>query len=1133
MKLKLILYLLLFCCSFVFSGNPHKTSSVLSTGKWYKIAVKETGIYKITYDDFKAMGFDTANLTTSTIRVFGNGAGMLPENNAGFRFDDLRENAIVVPDRSDHKLHPGDSILFYGEAPDKWSYNYTTRLYSHSKNLYSDSTYYFINVGLEQGKRVSIKNLVNDLPNTYCRRFDDFTFHEIDSLNLIKSGRTWYGEVFNDKKSSYNFHFEFPFIDTLSPIRMVTSVAARSAILSKFYIEYKGRIKDSVQVDFTDLQSTSLFAKPKQKITNLTLPPSNVDLTIDYIIPDGNSIGWLDYIELICARNLHWVSPQMSFRDANTIGKSNLTEFIMADANPSVTVWDVTDKENIREIKDTLSNNILKFRLLTDTLHEFIAFDKSFFYKVRLVGPIANQNLHSLDSKDLIIVTHPLFKDQADSLATFHREQTSLTVAVVTTTDIYNEFASGNSDLTAIRDFMKMLYDRAATGSRPRYLLLFGDGSYDPKNRVNANNNMVPTYQSVESLKFIGTYVTDDYYGIMGDNQGEGSNGTINIGIGRFPVTLRSDASILLKKILSYSSKKDSVMSDWRNVITFIADDENRNLHMIQAEELAGIVKTNYPVFNVDKIYLDAYQMIQVPAGSRFPDVNKAINHAVAKGSLIINYTGHGGEDGWAGEKVLTIADIKSWKNSEKLPVFITATCEFSRFDNPERYTAGEMVLLQPDGGAIALYSTTRLALSTSNFRLDSSFFLNLLPAPGNPIPKMGDLIRISKNNNTNNNNIRNFVLLGDPAQTIAYPEYNVITTEINQKTVDEIPDTALGLSKVSVKGEVVDLAGNKLNHFNGTLFPKVFDKPSIGRTLGNTDDSYPQNFELQRSVIYKGKSGITNGDFEFSFMVPKSIALQFGKGKISYYAKDSVTDGWGYFDNIIVGGEDPLVNPVDSGPEMSLYMDNTDFINGGKTGSDPMFIAKVTDPDGINYTNVGIGHEIIAILDNDETHPIVLNDFYYPDVDHFESGEVRSPMQNLTNGRHTIRMKAWDLYDNSSEKEIYFYVDEYPMMAVNQVGNYPNPFNPSKESTFFRFTPLQGEATVSAEIRIYNQNGSLVRTINSAFTDKSQGVLTIPWDGTGNNGALLSDGLYVYHLTVIGRNGAQFQTSQKLMIYH
>jgi hypothetical protein len=1128
MKRKYLLLLLLSINNMVFAGNPHKPKSVLADGSWYKIAVQETGIYKITYKDFIDMGMSPSQLNSSAIGVFGNGGGMLPESNSGYRCDDLRENSIEIVDGGDGKIDQGDYILFYGESPDQWTFNYTTRVYSHAKNLYSEYSYYFITVSEGTGNQVTLQPSSPSSPSNYSTKFDDYAFHEIDSLNLIRSGRIWYGEVFNNKKDLYDFNFSFPNINVISPVRIVTSVAARAPVVSKFLISANGKYIDSLLVDSTDPQSIALFGRPKQKTSWVTFPNPNVNLNMKYQLPDANSAGWLDFLELNCIRSLRWVAPQMSFRDANSIGKYNITEFVMTGADPSVVVWDITDPANIRKIQGTLTDSTLKFRLPTDTLREFIASNRSFFYPVSLVEPVANQNLHSTQSHDMVIVTNPLFIEQADSLAEFHRTTTHLSVVVAKTTDIFNEFASGNPDPTAIRDFIKMLYDNGTPGNEPKYLLLFGDGSYDPKNRVPYNNNMVPTYQSLESLKYIGTYVTDDYFGIMGDQEGDGSNGDIDIGIGRFPVTLKSEGSILLNKIIHYSSNMDSVQSNWRNEITFIADNENKNLHLHQAEELSNIVKTKYPVYNVNKIYIDSYPFVPTPAGDRCPDANKAITEAVTRGCLILNYTGHGGEGGWAAEKILTSEDVQSWNNKNNLPVFITATCEFSRFDNPERYTVGEMVLVQPNAGAIAIYSTTRLALSTSNFRLDSSFFMNLLPPNGEPIPKMGDLIRISKNFNGNNNNIRNFVLLGDPAQSIAHPQYKVATTEINHLPANSDPDTTYGLATVDVKGRIEDLQGNKLNNFNGVLYPKVFDKPTIYQTLANQEDSYRQNFELQNSLLYQGKATITNGEFDFSFIVPKSIALQFGKGKISYYAKDSVTDANGFFDGFVIGGEDPTINPLNSGPDIALYMETPEFFSGDKTNSNTELLAFLNDTNGINCTGLGIGHEIVAFLDDDAVHPIVLNDYFSSDIDNYGSGIVRYPINNLENGRHTLRLRAWDLYNNSSEKEIYFFVSDYPTLAVNQIGNYPNPFT---DMTTFRFVPIQNAGDLNVLIQVYTLTGLPVRTIESEFKESDQGTLTIHWNGRGDQGQQLSSGMYIYQMKVTGENGASFRASQKLVI--
>jgi hypothetical protein len=1127
-----ILFILFYFTSFAFAGLPHKSTSVLATGKWYKIAVQETGIHKITYDDFVQMGFDPAAFTSGMIRVYGNGGGMLPESNASPRVDDLRELSIEVVDGGDGKLDPGDYVLFYGESPDKWTFdNVSTKLFIHAKNLYSEYTYYFINTDLGPGKRVTPKSSTDTSYNSNSFRFDDYAFHEADLKNLIKSGRTWYGEEFNDTTRSYDFRFDFPNADPASPIKVVTYVAARAPSISKFYINANSRMLDSVQVDMTDLLNNQNFAMFKQKSTLIYNPPGQLDLNITYKLPTANSLGWLNFLELNCKRYLRWSPPQMGFRDGSTIGPTKITRFVMSNMDPGVTVWNITHQDNITRITDPLSHDTLCFILPTDSLKEFYAFDGSMYYPVHLVESIPNQNLHALSPSTLVIVTHPMFLDEASRLADFHRAKNGLTVSVATTKEVYNEFASGQQDIGAIRDFVKMLFDRGTPGNQTRYLLLFGDGSYDPKDRVPGNDNMIPTFQSTESLSLIQSYVTDDFYGIMGDNEGSGSNGTIEIGIGRFPVSTTDQAKAIVDKIIHYSAVSDTILSSWRNTMTFVADDENQNLHMQQAEQVSNIVKNKYPVFNVNKIYLDAYPMVTIPAGQRFPDVNIAINKAVSDGSLIINYTGHGGEDGWSGEKVLTVGDIESWSNADKLPVFITATCEFSRFDNPERFSAGEMVICHANAGAIALYSTTRQAMATSNFKLDTSFFNSLIPLNGGPFPTMGDLIRISKNRNSNNNNIRNFVLLGDPSQEIAFPRYHVVTNEINNHGLEEGPDTAMGLTVLNVKGEIQDLLGNRMTDFNGTLYPKLFDKPMTYRTLGNKPEpngSYPQAFQLQNIVLYKGRTAVTNGEFSFSCVIPKDISLQYGKGKISYYAQNGVTDANGYSDKIVIGGRDPSINPVNPGPGIRLFMDTPEFVSGGRTGSNTELLAFLNDSDGINYIGLGLGHELLAVLDGNSSHPIILNDYYEPDLNLFESGVVRYPLTGLASGRHTITLKAWDFYNNSSESQLSFFVTDQPVLSVQQVFNYPNPFS---DRTTFQFTPGQDAGALDIQIDITSLTGQFIRTLQSSVTEYGNIPVTIDWDGTDYNGQQLGSGIYVYRLTARGANGAYTQTSQKLVI--
>jgi hypothetical protein len=1108
------------------AGYPHKTHSVLENGKWFRISLQKTGIYQITYDDFVSMGFDPATIDPSKIAVYGNGGGMLPESNATGRADDLIENAIVVQDGGDGKLDPGDYVLFYGESPDKWVFNYLTYQFTHQKNLFSDSTFYFVTIGTTAGKRIQQIPSLTDTADTYSLKFIDYAFHDIDSVNLTQSGKTWVGETFSVNKNTRDISFSFPHLDSMAAARVVTHVLAKSTQSSSFQLTDHKNFTQSIHIPDLNPQSDT-FAKDSTKSSFLLNPHSPIDFTLTYSMNEPSATGWLDYIELTCQQKLTWSGPQMSFRDPNTV-YNHISEFRMTGANPSVIIWDVTKTGNATQIIPVMTGSMLVFRAATDSLKEFIAFDGSSFYPVHLSGPVANQDLHSLDPVNLVIVTHPLFREQADSLAEFHRTQNNLTVTVVDVNQIFTEFGCGRRDLTAIRDFMKMLYDKGYPDNSPRYLLLFGDGTYDPKNRITANDNFIPPYESNEYLSLTISYVSDDYFGIMGDAEGNAMNGSIEIGIGRLPVNTVEQAQSVFNKIRKYSSINDSTMADWKNTITFIADDPDSNLHMQQADQLADTVKKKYPVFNVKKIYNDAYRFTSSPSGLRSPDCEKAITQAVLDGAAVFSYTGHGGEDGWSDTKILTVKDINNWNNNYRLPVFITATCEFGRFDNPNRPTGGELVITKPDGGAIAIFTTTRKAFASANIQLSASFFSNLKSVNGDANQKMGDLIRIVKNKNNNNIYIRNFDLLGDPAQDIAFPEQQAVTTFINNHPAGADPDTLLGMSKVTVKGEIRDEQGNKMGNYSGLIFPKVFDKPVTYTTIGNTPASHPQTFQVQDRLLFSGKSTVTNGNFEFTFIVPKGIGLQFGNGKLSYYSSNLQTDANGYYSNIIIGGENTSGDTVEKGPGISLYMNNTRFISGGQTGRDPVMLAFLRDPAGINSFDLGIGHDIVAVLDNDNSHSIGLNDYYEPDTNSYSSGSIRYPFTDLATGFHSLLLKAWNVYDVSTEKEIYFWVYDPQVPSVQQVKNIPNPL---RTDTKFVFSSMNITGDVNVEILIYTYTGQLVKTIEKKISESAGEVQVIPWDGNGENGKPLSNGIYPYRVILQGSNGSFAQASQKIVI--
>lgn len=1118
------------------NGNVKEftTESVLNTGKWFKIAVTNTGIHKVTSARLAEMGMDIGSVDPQNIRLYGNGGGMVPESNSEFRYDDLQENAIKLVEQGNGNFY----FLFYGESPDTWQYNETDKLFHHIMHQYSDKTYYFITADLGPGKRIQKIPSQNNT-DTIINHFNDRIFHDKDERNLIKSGRVWYGEKF-DISTEYNFSFNFPNIETTSPVNIETYLAARSFYNSNFTVISEGnQINPLIEyvIDYKDAD----YAKKSIDKLNILPVDDNVEVLIRYNKPTSGSIGWLNYIEINAVRKLKFTGSQMPFRNIYSVGNGRVSEFNISDAGSSVIVWDVTETINIKEVETQLSGSSVSFGIATDSLKEFIAFNETSFYNVEFVGMVENQNLHGLGSYDYIIVSHPAFLNEAKRLADHHTNNNGLSVAVVNTEQIYNEFSSGAPDAAGIRDFVRMIYSRGQPGKELRYLLLFGDGSYDNKNRIENNTNFIPTVQSSISLHPVNSYVTDDFYGLLDSKEGKDAKGYLDIGIGRFTVSSLEQARDAVNKVINYSSRKDlatgdnfngsgsnviSNLSDWRNVVCFIADDDDGGEGFIwDSEYLATLVDTSYREYNIDKIYSDAYNQVSTPGGQRFPDVNAAINRRIEKGALIVNYIGHGGEVGWALERILEVSDINNWNNKYNLPVFITATCEFCRFDDPERTSAGELVFLNPLGGGVALFSTTRSTYVS--LYLNRKFFVNTFELYNNDFPAMGDIFRLSKQGD-NSQNTKKYMLVGDPAQRIAYPEYNITTTAINGPPDYIYSDTLKALSKISVSGEVQDRYGNIMTDFNGIITPTVFDKAVEYTTLGNDPASAVTEFLLQKSILYKGKASVKNGVFSFSFIVPRDISYKFGPGRISYYAQNSESDANGFDEDFIVGGFNENYQEDNMGPDIELYMNDENFSFGGLTDENPMLLAFLVDSSGINTVGNGIGHDIVAVLDDNTDQSEVLNDYYEADLDTYQSGTVRYPYNDLSEGTHKLKLKVWDVNNNSSEAYTEFVVASSAELALEHVLNYPNPFT---TSTDFYFEHNKPDQMLEVLVQIFTVSGKLIKTISLYTLSNGYKAGPIHWDGRDDFGDHIGRGVYVYRLSVRTDYGASAEKLEKLVI--
>ncbi len=1099
-------------------------NSALASGEWYKLAVSRSGVYKITGADLQAMGFSLSGLDVDNVHVHGNGGGMLPEANSAFRYDDIIENGIKIKDNNANGIFDAsDYLLFYAKGPNTWHYSSSSKNFYHVNNVYDDYAYYFVTVNNSIGKRI-----VSD-PNTYpaanvsVGEFTDFAFHELDSLNLIKTGRTWYGEHYSIE-NSHSFSFSFPNIVITEKAFLRSNSAARSTISSSMSLNANGTAR-TISYAATSTHYLGYYAQITTDTFSFSTSNSNITINTTYTKPNSSAQAWMNFIEVNARRHLTMSSGQMTFRDPKTVAVNNTVEYTIENGSSNMEIWDVSKTVEPMLMSSSLNNTTLKFIASADSLRTYVSHNGGYYSPIK-IGKVANQNLHALSDIDYVILYDSKFKSQAEQLADYHRNNSGLSVYITTLAPIYNEFGSGAKDNSAIRDFMKMLYDKADgdVSKMTQYLLFFGDASYDYKNRIQNNSNLIPTYESPNSLSPTASYCSDDFFGLYDDGEGSNSEGDLDIGIGRFPVTTVAQASAIINKILYYKSPESTIvgscgvgqngnakMSDWRNKLCFIGDDEDTGIHATQADYLANYSSSNYPVYNIDKIFFDAYTQVITPGGQRYPDVKTAINQSVENGSLIVNYTGHGGEEGWSHESVLDVSDINAWTNIANLPLFITATCEFSRYDDPERISAGEYVLLNSNGGGIALLTTSRVSWSSSNFSLNKVIFENILKKNNGEYPRLGDIVRLSKVGSGSISNNRNFLLLGDPAMQLVYPQDEVVTTEVKDSRTGLAIDTLNALQIVNISGNV-NKGGNINTDFNGKVMVTIFDKVQNYTTLGNDDGSPIYTFELQKSIIYKGKVNAINGEFNFDFVVPKDIAYNIGSGKISYYATDGITDANGYLDTMSIGGSYSMADVDLEGPQITLYINDTNFINGGITDQNPDLLAYVFDEHGINTVGNGIGHDLAAIIDGNSTSPIILNEYYEAKTGEYKSGVISYPFYDLEEGSHTLDVKVWDVYNNSSTASIDFIVTTNNELAMDHLFTQPNPF---KETTSIVFEHNQSCNLMDVEVRIFNSTGHIVRIINTTVNSSGYrvGPGQLVWDGTNMKGQKLASGLYVYNL--------------------
>ncbi|MFD1160790.1 type IX secretion system sortase PorU [Hwangdonia seohaensis] len=1113
------------------------TNSVLSSGAWFKFYVDTTGVFKISKSFLQNLGVNVNSVDPRTIKLYGNGGRMIPYSNAIAHPLDVTENAIKFVGEEDGVFNDEDHILFYAQGPKGFNAESNTNI-----NCYTDITYYYINVGSGLGKRIQPMGQPAGPVDMMIDTFEDYKFHEVDEHNIAFLGRRWFGDRF-DIDNDKTFEFDFPNLETSVPINLRVYVASTSSTQSSMQISVNGSSVSSLSIPGA---SNPSLANEASYIGNINVNSSNISVNLNYDNQGNPSgLGYLDYISIEATRALSFTDKQFQFKHSAVATASGIGQYNIANASQISEVWEVTDLYNATSFVNADTSANLSFTSVLGSLKTYVALTPTDYFEPKMDADrtVANQNIKGtifqnsdgqFQDVDYIIVAPNNMLNQAERLAQINRNQYNLNVKTVGLNEIYNEFSTGNQDVGAIRNLVKYVYDNASTPeNRIKYVCLFGDGSFDYKDRIPNNTNIVPSWYSYNSFNLTNSFVSDDFYGMMDANEGTmATSDKLDVAVGRILADTPQRAKDMVDKIESYYVKE--AFGSWRNNFVVVSDDVDKDWEGIlqqTTDNVGNNVSQEKPFINVIKIHTDAFKQEASAGGNRYPQVTESLVNAIDNGALVVNYFGHGGEEGLAQERILTKPDVEGFRNFCKLNCFVTVTCEFTKFDNPFRETAGEFTYWNKKAGAIGLITTTRQVFVnfgiTFNNELEQYLFSysNIDTYEDYEYPSMAEALRLTKNDpSISSQSQRRLVFfIGDPAMKLAFAKPNVRLTRINDVPVTQATDTLKALSYVKLAGEVTDVSGNVLTNYNGTLSTTIYDKNIQRQTLANdgtrlNGQLIKMDFETLGEIIFRGQASVTNGQFEFDFVVPKDIGIPVGFGKVSFYSKNEalLEDQSGASLNTVkIGGVNNNAAEDNIGPVIALYMNDENFVSGGITNESPTLLAKLEDENGIN-TASGIGHDIVAIIDGDETNPLILNDYYQTEVDDYKKGVVSFPFRDLEPGLHTLTLKAWDVYNNSSVSEIQFIVyDKDEELVINHVLNYPNPF---VNYTEFWFNHNSSDP-LNVSIQIFTVSGKLVKTLNgqtNAGTKTTSSLSRdIVWDGRDDFGDKIGKGVYIYKLTV------------------
>lgn len=1151
--------------------NVRSSTSLLSSGTWFKIPISENNIYQLDFDYLESLGIDPSNIDPRRLQLWGTNGYQLPERNGDAR-PDFAQIPILVNGESDGVFNADDRVIFYGNSPDRIVRN--GQNFIHSIHPYTNQKYVYLTVGLENGLRITTPNL--DPSSRTITNFTDFLWKEEELFkpeNKFKSGRYWLGQRFPSNLNGISrsvLNDTIPGLSAGTPMQIEAQFAGRSTINSSFSVSLNGNQLGNLNIiRISDYNSEVGFAAI-QRVFNQTSSFNGsdgiIDLSARYNHNENNSEGFVDWIRLTFQRGLIAKNNRLFFYSPNDASPNDFANYVLSGFSAEPVVLDVSNP--IQPIRISVSETGQNYTARYYSSGDYQLIAQSVFKTPAQGFQIPNQDLKGITFfPNYIIVTAEEFLDEAQNLAAY-RQSKGLTPVVVTQNQILNEFSSGSYDPSAVRDYVKFLWDRAISSNEqmPEYLFLFGNSTFDTKNisGSGALENHVLTYQSEESVRRLdgssfGTFGTDDFFAFMDDGEGVMGNGNtastflFDIGVGRLSIQNASEAANYIDKVKRYEG--EASIGEWQNLFTFAGDDDfpeisNEDLHVLNADVAAESMNINEPGARINKIYLFSYPVETTAAGRQLPQATNALLSAMNNGSLVINYSGHGNEQTLSDEELFLSEYIPNLTNRDKPFVLVTATCQFGRYDDIDDLSGAEKLVLAPNGGAISAFTTTRVVYTSSSIGSNNNFALNVVlsqklverNSDGSPL-RFGDIYRNTKNAPNPSSgtpigsslNNKKFILLGDPAAEFRLPSKKAELTNLNDVYLDTLSTdlTIRALDRVTLSGKVLNALNEIDTEYNGEATVIVFD---ADRYVNLPDRPWINNratdcaiddcrYRTENDILFKGRAAISNGVFSTNFVIPKDISSSDLNGRVVLFTNSEGITGGGSFTQFKVNGINPNAENDGTGPDLNIYLNDPRFVNGNLVSGSPTLIVELNDETGINTTGTGVGHEITATIDTKPQQTFILNEFYEGNLNDFTGGRIEYPLDNIPDGNYTLKVRAWDVQNNPSENEIFFEVASSEDLVIRNAYNYPNPMN---NRTSFMFEHNQPGMPLDVSIRIYTLSGKPVQHIQEQLITTSS-YASIPWDGRDRDYDRLGNGTYIYVLRVTSDTPQGRNTTEKI----